>query len=153
MPSNASNALWNNFLGGFVNKGKDVSQIKLFSPVLQAGAAQGKQIGFNSGVGDAALQKAGGGTNAAIVNADTNIAQQQNNENTAQAVAGLAQQGLQEGSAYEANESALEDTFNLGKANVGAQGIASNSQFTSSPWASFLPNLLSGAAKAAVGMI
>lgn len=149
----SSSDMWKQFLRGFVNRGKDVSNIELFQPTLQAGQSQGRQIAEAAGYGDKALQAAGGGVNADIAKRATQIAQDRNQENTAQAVANLGNQALGTATNWSANNAANQDQFNLGQLETAGQGLAENSEWYASPWSSFLPNLLSGAAKGAMSFI
>jgi hypothetical protein len=147
-----SDAAYKQFMRGFLRKGRDVSGVDLFQPMLQAGQSQQRMATESAGYGDAGLRASTGSPEEkAVLDRQAEIGKERAREGTgmaiAQAVPGLIASGTQ----YGAEEAANQNAWNLGKFSTEADMTNQNSQWRQSPWWGVLQGIASGAGRAAAG--
>lgn len=152
--SEEADQYWRGLMKGFLKKGKDVSSIDPFKPMIAAGAAQKRMADEASGYGDSGMIAANGTPDEqALLKRQDEIRDAKIGENTglniAQAIPGM----VDAASNYGLQEAADTNAFNLNKFSELTNAINSGSKWVSSPWFGILSGLASGAGKAAAGFI
>ena len=149
--TSASDDLYKQFFHGFLQKGKDVSDIGVFQPALQAGASRARMANESAGYGDSGIISANGSPDEqAVLNRQSQIGQERAKEGTGEAIAASVPGLVNSGTAYGAEEAANQNAFNLGKFSTAAGMINGNSKYQVSPWFSMLQGLAQGAGEAAM---
>jgi hypothetical protein len=147
--TSAGDDFYRNLFKG-LQKGKDVSTITAFQPMLEAGASQERMATEAGGYGDAGLVGATGTPEQkAVLGRQNEIAGERIKEGTGQAIADSIPGEVAAGTAYGEEAANEENQFNLDKFRTQTGAINANSHYTPSPWTSFLPGLVAGGAKAA----
>lgn len=141
--------MYRNFFKGFLNKGKDISNITAFQPALQAGATHKAMLGESAGYGDAGLiGSQGTPEQKAVLGRQAEIAGNRADENTAMGINDMINPLIQSGSQYGVTEAGNTNAFNLGQFQIGADALAQGSSFQQSPWWGILQSMAGNAAKA-----
>lgn len=131
-----------------LHKGKDVSGITAFQPIIQAGQSQQRMAGESAGYGDAGLiGGAGSPEQKALLDRQAQIASDRAGEQTAQNVADATPGFIQAGSQYGMEQAANQNAFNMGKFQTAADMTNANSQYRTSPWLGMLQGAIGGATR------
>lgn len=151
--TSATDAYFRNLFRG-LNKGRDVSTIQAFQPMIKAGETQQRMGEESASYGDAGLIGATGTPEQkAVLDRQNEIQRERTKEATGQSIANAVPGMVQAGTQYGAEQAGNENAFNLEKFGTKTNAINQNSQYQVSPWLQLAQGLIAGGAKAASSFI
>lgn len=140
---------WNRIFDSFGTGG--ASNATFYNPAIMQAGAKGRAVEEGKGLGEVGKESAaGGGEQWNVVDKAKSIGRE--NVGAQAGTAGATAQGTAEGTQYNQARQKEQNDFTLQKAKDYFGLLKSGSHYQQSPWASFLPNLLSGAASGLMGM-